>query len=63
METSLSPRQQALYAQAKLKSIYTKTCVKLDPLKEGLRVLQEAILWRKPVLSLALYASVHVFFW
>ena len=59
-EHSLSPQE---FSQRKLEDMYRKTCSRLYPMREGIKLLQEAVLWRKPVLSVALYASVHFLFW
>ena len=40
-----------------------KTCVHLASLREGVRMLQEAILWRRPFLSVMMYIAVHLLYW
>ena len=63
MESSVSSHRQAIYAQMKLKNIYMKTCVHLASLRDGVRMLQEAILWRRPFLSVMVYVAVHLLYW
>ena len=62
-ESSVSPRRQALFAQRKLKEIYDKTCVRLDPYRDVVEIVQEVILWRKPTFTGLLYVFVHFVFW
>ena len=40
-----------------------KTCVHLASLRDGVKMLQEAILWRRPFLSVMLYIAVHLLYW
>ena len=62
-EMSLSPRQQAIFAQRKLLDIYNKTCLWFASYREVFLGLEEIVLWRKPVLTFILYLSVHFLFW
>ncbi|XP_011408305.1 PREDICTED: uncharacterized protein LOC105315381, partial [Amphimedon queenslandica] len=57
---SLSPQE---FSQRKLENLYRKTCSRLYPIKEGIKLLQEAVLLRKVFLSACLYAAIHFVFW
>ncbi|XP_019850792.1 PREDICTED: uncharacterized protein LOC109581265 [Amphimedon queenslandica] len=57
---SLSPQE---FSQRKLENLYRKTCSRLYPMKEGIKLLQEAVLLRKIFLSACLYAAIHFVFW
>ena len=56
---SLSPQE---FSQRKMENLYRKTCSRLYPMREGLKLLQEAVLLRKIFLSACLYAAIHFVF-
>ncbi len=63
LSRSLSPAQQARFAQDKLRYIYIETCIWLSPHKDFLHLMQEIILWRKMVISAVIYCLMEIFFW
>ncbi len=63
MTRSLSPSQQALFAQEKLRLIYRETCLSLHLHRDFLFLIQDILLWRKVIISAAIVFLVESFFW
>lgn len=59
-EDSLS--QQAAFAQKKLEKHYTSIYKALFEYQYSIEVIQRVLVWKRPALSLALYAFVHWIF-
>lgn len=57
-----NPAQQAAFAQRKLEEHYTSIYKALYKYKASIEVVQQVLVWRRPALSLALYAFVHWIF-
>lgn len=62
MSSEVSPAQQAAFAQRKLEKYYTSIYKALFEYQHSIEVVQHVLVWRRPALSLALYALVHWIF-
>ena len=62
MSSEETPAQQAAFAQRKLEKHYTSIYKALDEYKSTIEVVQNVLLWKRPKVSLALYAFVHWIF-
>lgn len=49
----------ARFTQEKLESYYEDTCRRLWPWRDTIDLVQEVLTWKKPLLSLVLYITVH----
>ena len=64
MSSEISPAQQVAIAQRKLEKHYTSIFKALLEYQHSIEVVQHVLVWRRPVLSLALYTFVHwIFVW
>ncbi len=59
---SVSPAEQAVFAQRKLEELYEKTYRRLWPHREAVRSAQEVLVWRRPVAATLLYLGIHWIF-
>lgn len=54
--------QQAVFAQQQLEKHYTAIYKTLVGYKSSIEGVQQVLVWKRPVLALALYAFVHWIF-